>query len=140
MRALVDANVFLSFLLHPRRETAASELVRAALAGRFQLLVPEGLLEEIEVIAPTKPYLADRIPSASLRALFDLLRAEGEMVPPLTRPIPPVTRDRKDDYLIAHAIAGAADVLVSGDQDLLTLGRIDTLQILSPKDFLAMLG
>ena len=50
-------------------------------------------------------------------------------------PFPAVVRDPKDDYLIAHAVMGQADYLVTGDDDLLSLGRIDTIRILSPRQF-----
>jgi uncharacterized protein len=50
-----------------------------------------------------------------------------------------MARDPKDDKFLALAIAGAADCVISGDKDLLTLGSIGTVPILSPADFLASL-
>lgn len=50
-------------------------------------------------------------------------------------PIPAVIRDRDDDYLLAHALVGEADYLVTGDDDLTPLGRVGKLKIVSPSDF-----
>ena len=58
----------------------------------------------------------------------------------ITDPIPAVTRDPKDDYLLAHAVLGAADYLVSGDQDLLVLERLEGVKIVTPREFLAVMG
>jgi len=139
VRVLVDANLFLSFLLHPARETAVSRVVRAAVARTFTLLVPEGLFEEIARVASEKPYLAERIPAAELEELLGLLREVAEPVPFVSPPFPAVTRDPKDDYLIAHAVAGFANYLVTGDGDLLALDRVETVHIVTASDFLARL-
>lgn len=50
------------------------------------------------------------------------------------------SRDPDDDKFIHTALAGEADVLVSGDRDLLDLGRVGELQILSPADALAWMA
>lgn len=139
MRVLVDANPFVSFLLHPARDSAASRLVRAAIAGEFTLLVPEGLLEELVRAGSEKPYLARRIPASELAELTGLLREVAEAVPFVEPPFPAITRDPKDDYLIAYAVTGFADYLVTGDGDLLALGRIDNVRILTAGALLARL-
>jgi predicted nucleic acid-binding protein len=55
-------------------------------------------------------------------------------------PLPaPVCRDPDDDKLLALARAAKADIIISGDQDLLTLGSFDDIPILNPADVLAKL-
>jgi putative PIN family toxin of toxin-antitoxin system len=49
-------------------------------------------------------------------------------------------RDPDDDKFIHTALAGEADVLVSGDRDLLDLGRVGELLILSPADAFAWMA
>jgi uncharacterized protein len=46
-------------------------------------------------------------------------------------------RDPKDAIIIAAAIAGAAEFIISGDQDLLVLGDVFGIKIRSPRDFIA---
>ena len=45
-----------------------------------------------------------------------------------------VPTDADDDHVIAAAVAANADLIVSGDKDLLVLGRFDSIPILSPKE------
>ncbi len=47
-----------------------------------------------------------------------------------------VVRDPNDDMILACAIASDADVLVSRDKDLLSLGSYEGVAILTPEDFL----
>jgi putative PIN family toxin of toxin-antitoxin system len=45
------------------------------------------------------------------------------------------SRDIDDDKFIATALAGNAEIIVSGDSDLLVLEIIDGVRILNPADF-----
>ena len=60
-----------------------------------------------------------------------------------TAPLPeigPVCRDPNDDHVIATALALNADVIVTGDKDLLTLSQYRSIRILTARAFLAELG
>jgi uncharacterized protein len=50
-----------------------------------------------------------------------------------------VCRDRSDDVVLATALAGKADVIVTGDDDLLVLKELRGIRILSPRQFLELL-
>ena len=139
MRALLDANLLVSYLLAPERESPSHRIVRSAIRGEFTLLVPEALLEELVAAVARKPYLRERIRPEEMAALAEVLKAVAEIIPRITAPIPRVTRDPKDDYLIAYALVGRADYLVTGDKDLLVLEQVDDLRILTPRAFLTLL-
>jgi predicted nucleic acid-binding protein len=47
-----------------------------------------------------------------------------------------VTRDPKDDAVVACAVEGKADYVVSGDQDLLALGEYEGIQVVTPRRFM----
>ena len=86
-----------------------------------------------------KPWLAQRISNQTwedLAAELAEIAAARLVVPP---PYPAIGRDPKDDYLIAHAIAARADYLVTGDKDLLVLGAVGGITILSPAACVAVL-
>jgi predicted nucleic acid-binding protein len=52
--------------------------------------------------------------------------------------IPSVTRDPKDDYLVALAREAGADSLVSGDPDLTSLAD-PVLRVMTPRELLDLL-
>ena len=54
-------------------------------------------------------------------------------------PLPGVTRDPKDDAVIAYAFASQADYVVSGDQDILVLSEYEGTRMIAPVDFLGIL-
>jgi putative PIN family toxin of toxin-antitoxin system len=140
MRILLDANLFISFLLRPRADSASSRVVRAGLKGEYRLLLPQQLLDEFVTRAGHKPYLAARIQPEHILSLVETLKTVSHSIPQITQPIPALTRDPKDDYLIAYALVGGAEYLVTGDADLLSLGQVDRVKILTARDFLTLLG
>jgi predicted nucleic acid-binding protein len=54
--------------------------------------------------------------------------------------IGPACRDPDDDHVIATAVAVGAEIIVTGDKDLLTLGGSQGVRILTPRSFLAELS
>lgn len=137
MRVLFDPNVLISYLLTPNGSSPPVAIVEAALAGVFSLLMTAGVAE-VRTKTATKPYLAARIAPPEVEALMRLLISVAEILPEIEE-VPAVSRDRKDDYLLAHAIVGRADYLVSGDADLLSLDRVDGVAIVNPAGLLRVL-
>jgi len=128
VRAVLDPNVLISGLLAPTG--APARLIVRWLAGDFELIVSERLLDELSrALAYHK--LRSRISADEARAFVQLLgRSATTSLDPVAGPGP--SRDPGDDYLLALASSSAA-VLVSGDQDLLILAP--ELPICSPSDF-----
>jgi uncharacterized protein len=54
--------------------------------------------------------------------------------------IGPVCRDPNDDHVIATAVAVNAEIIVTGDKDLLALNQYQSIRILTARDFLTELG
>ena len=141
LRVLIDTNVLISYLLQPDTLGAAQAVLRAFLEERFTLLVPGALLQELLVTGRGKRRLVKRIPPEDLTIFIAVLEEFGEAVGEITEPIPMVTRDSKNDYLLAYALVGEADYIVTGDKDLLELqGQITGLEILTPAQFIDMLA
>jgi putative PIN family toxin of toxin-antitoxin system len=140
MRVLLDTNIFISYLLSPQRESAINTIVRAAVSQRFVLLLPEALAQELVQTGRNKAYLAERIPVDTLDKFMAILAQVAEPIPRITEAIPAVTRDPKDDYLLAYAMVGQADYLVTGDDDLLSLSQIETIKIVTARTFLEVLS
>jgi putative PIN family toxin of toxin-antitoxin system len=85
---------------------------------------------------------------AARRELVRQARAQGiytdedvfKIVSWESQPLPArVCRDEDDDVVLATALAGKADVIVTGDEDLLVLKKFRGIEILSPRQFLKLL-
>lgn len=140
MRALLDTNILLSHLLASRRGSPIADILRAGYLGEFTLLVPEELLRELAGKARERRYLSERITPEQVEELVATLSEVGEMIPRIQEEIPTVTRDPKDDYLLAYAVVAQADYLVTGDGDLLVLGQVERLRIVTPREFQRILA
>jgi uncharacterized protein len=106
----------------------------AAMAGRFEIVTRPILLDELRrVLAYPKlqPVIGDADELIELLALTAIVVTPTETIE--------LVRDPDDNRLIEAALAADADVIVTGDQDLLTLGRVDKIRILTPREFLATL-
>jgi len=140
MRALLDANLFISYLLSATPVTSAmGAILAAAAADRFVLLFTPDVADEIVHKVAGRTDLAARITAADVAALLADVAEIVEPVPRLTGPFAAICRDHKDDYLIAHAAAANADFLISWDKDLRDLQHVDELRIVSPPAFLRAL-
>ena len=114
MRALIDTNLLIANLLSPTPATSSTGVVfQCALEGRFTLLLPIGVTEELDRKLIEDAWLAKRIARADADELLAILNTVAEPIPRLPEPYPEVGRDRKDDFLIAHGIVSGADYLVS---------------------------
>jgi predicted nucleic acid-binding protein len=106
--------MFISYLLSSDRAASATDAILVAAAlDRFILLFTAGVADEIRRTVRSRADLAARITTADVEVLLARVAAIGEMVPRLEGSLPAVSRDPKDDYLIAHAKAGRADYLVT---------------------------
>ena len=133
-RLVVDTNALLSRLLLPR--SVPAQAVRKAVA-EGQLLASEATLEELADVLSRPRF--DRYLTLSERQQFlRLFMRIAEMVPVL-HPVQ-ACRDPRDDKFLALAVNGQAEVIITGDQDLLVLDPFRGVRILAPAAYLAETG
>lgn len=133
-RAVLDTNLLVSYLLVHRPPLAT--LIDEQLAhGRFTLVSAPALLAELARVLQY-PRLQHYYDAAQRDRFVALIAALSELVE-LPEEIPPISRDPDDDRVIACAVVGRADVIVSGDRDLLDLREVGGIPILTAAQFLA---
>ena len=138
MRVSVDTNLFISYLIQPLADGAPTRVIRAIFEGHFDLYISETHLRELMSTVHTKPYLNSRIADFELEGFIARLRLISTIVPDIDEPIPAITRDAGDDYLIVHAVTEQIDYLVSGDKDLLVLNDFEGVRIVTPAAFVEL--
>ena len=75
-----------------------------------------------------------RLSRARIDDIVSFLR-EHEIVPKPTAPSDLAIRDEDDRWILASAVKGAADVLVTGDRDLLDVAALAPVKIVDPRGF-----
>jgi putative PIN family toxin of toxin-antitoxin system len=135
-RIIVDPNIWLSYLLPSRPVNRTVDRLMAMIeSDRVILVVPMKPIRELRQTVAQKPYLAQRIAPEQFDVVIEFLQSIGEMVPEQEAGIPRPTRDPKDDYLLAAAVTGDLDILVSGNADLLSLRQhLDRPHIMTVKE------
>ena len=139
MKAVVDTNVFISFLLGGSLESPPTRAVLLGIDGAYTIAYSHRLIAELERRIATKPYLAERIPESILAVFVETLMDHGDSIDAEPDLIPKVSRDRNDDFLLIDSVIADADYLVTGDQDLLVLDVFESVRIVSPAAFVALL-
>jgi putative PIN family toxin of toxin-antitoxin system len=138
LRVVLDSSVLVSGFLTEGGTTAA--LLSRFRQGDFALCTSRWIVEETEraLLRPrnTRRY---RYQSEDVRQFLDGLAKSAQMFRDAPR-VPAVTRDPSDDQVIACALAAKADYLVTGDQDMLVLAEHEGIRIVTPRQFLDLLG
>jgi putative PIN family toxin of toxin-antitoxin system len=130
VKLVFDTNVLIAGIV---AEGLCRELLEIHLP-EHDLVLSDALLAELaEVLRNRFDLEADELPIVRLYRRH-AVRVEIE---PLEAP---VCRDADDDLVLATALAGGAEVIVTGDEDLLTLGEWRGIAILSPRRFLERLA
>jgi uncharacterized protein len=131
VRVVLDSNVVVSALL--LFESVPRQAFDKALDHGEIIISTPVLLELAEVLARDKlnKYLTEQ---DRMRFLVALLK-ESELVA-ITEQINDC-RDPNDNKFLELAVCGNADVLVTGDDDLLVLNPFRRIAIMTPRDFLS---
>ena len=131
-RIVVDPGVLVSAALSPAGNPA--RIVEAVRSGRVVLIVSPHLLAELDDVLG-RPKFATKLDADALSSLRHVLAAAPAVDDPVAVS---VSRDPKDDYLVALARQTGADYIVSGDADLTVLDDL-VPPVRSPAAFLAEL-
>jgi putative PIN family toxin of toxin-antitoxin system len=129
-RIVIDTNVLVSRLLLPR-SLPAKAVQKAMRAG--PLLVSEATMEEI-VNVLSRPRLDRYVSLTNRRQFIRLLGRKVTMVPIIQ--VVRECRDPKDDKFLELALNGRADLIITGDADLLVLNPWRGIEIVTPREYL----
>jgi uncharacterized protein len=130
---VLDTNIWISFLLGH----ILDEMEDRFLENEIHILTSNAQLFEVrDVIA--RPKFIKYFNDSERAQLEEFLVKTAYLVDPSEKI--ELCRDPKDDYLLELSCAGDADYLVTGDEDLLVLGKIRTTRIISLSEFKALLA
>jgi putative PIN family toxin of toxin-antitoxin system len=126
-RIVLDTNLFVASLFN--RRSASHRLLELAREGRVRMLWSEPVKRELVRILGNVQRAARRDDYLS-EVLAALFHEENKVADP--PPVRMVAEDPEDDTLLACALGGRADMLVSNDRHLLELGSCEGIPIVTP--------
>src|SRR5262245_58273324 len=137
MRVVFDTNTIVSALLWGGTPRKAIELAAAQQIG---ILSSEGLLNELTRVL-TRPKFQPKFNAIGRSPAEVIAEYAASVETVVAADIPPrAVRDAKDQVLLGCAVGGKADIIVSGDKDLLVLDAYGDIPILSADQFLQRLS
>ena len=128
MRLVVDTNVFISAVL---KENSLPFLVVRWIDQHGGLL--KSLATERELLDVLQRPAIAALTDPLFRAGLETMLAAAELVLVVERIA--ACRDPKDDQFLELAVNGRADLVVSGDRDLLALSPFRGIPIITPASF-----
>lgn len=128
MRVVFDSNVLVSALTLPGG--SADQAVEFVLEGRVTLLLSRPIIGETLGVLGRK-FARD---TEELSRLAVFLADLSELVAP-TRPLR-VLADDPDNRILECAVAGGAELIVTGDRAMLHLKEFEGVEIISLREFL----
>ena len=130
MRIVLDANIFIGALISG--DGYPGQLLAAVKRERITLVTSIYQIDELRDVLGRerlKPYIRP----AEAEDLVYHLEAVGMVTGKL--PEMSLSPDPKDNPILATAVAGEADLLVSGDKgDMLALGHVEGIPIVTARD------
>ncbi len=136
IRAVVDTNVLIRCLIKPGSAVRAM-IEEYWVDGAFVMVTSPELLAELSAVL-ARPTMQELVRSDEAAVLVHAVRHRAEMISPLSE-VPVYTRDRKDDVFVACAVADRADYIVTTDNDILVLGQLLEVRMVTPQEFVVIL-
>lgn len=126
MKILLDTNILIAALI--ARGTCHELLEHCAV--RHNLYTSEFILNEVQEKLIEKFGYSPELTAETIGVLRSGMAIAKHNLEK------PVCRDSDDDNILAAAVGGSCDCIITGDEDLLVLKAYEGIDILSPRDFL----
>ena len=128
IKAIIDTNLWISFLIGKRLKILKDLIVE----NRIELIITDQLLDEIQLVTQ-RPKLKHYFPEQKVIELVNFLRAIGTNV--RIKSEINICRDSKDNFLLSLSKDSKANLLITGDRDLLLIGKFQRTEIIDFKEF-----
>ena len=132
IKAVLDTNVIISGIFWTGAPFA---ILGAWQQQRFLLVISPPILDEYRRVLDE---MTKQRPIPVLGSILEIIELHSEMVTPVRFP-KSVCSDPDDDKFLEAALAARADYVVSGDAALLEIKNHQGIQIVKPRQFLALM-
>ena len=126
---VLDTNIYISAFIFSGN---ARKVLDMAIENKVNIFISDDILAEIEKVLQREKF------SLSNSYIYSIL-GEIETITKIVYPdreLNDICRDRDDHIILECAEKSNADIIITGDKDLLVLQKYLNTQIVSPADFL----
>jgi len=136
VRVVLDTNILIAALI--TKGTPPDRLYQAWLKGAFELVASKAQMAEVAAVL-TRPRLQRYLDADEAAVIVESIDARAVILE--APPDVDLSPDPDDNPILAAAIAGKADLIVSGDRKhMLALGAVDGIPIVTAREALDRLG
>jgi putative PIN family toxin of toxin-antitoxin system len=128
VKIVLDTNVFISGVFF---SGSPYQILRAWRNQEFQIVISLEILDEYYRVGEE---LSDQFPEADLNPILELITTKAELIEAALLD-EPVCDDPDDDKFFACAIAGGANLIISGDKHLLKMSGYQGVEVIRPRQF-----
>jgi putative PIN family toxin of toxin-antitoxin system len=128
-RIVIDTNLWISFLITKDNKKLDGKIK----SGEIKILFSSESMEEFLAVAD-RPKFKKYFDKEDIEQLIDLFDVYGEIVD--VKSNIEICRDAKDNFLLSLSKDGKANLLITGDNDLLELKKFGKTKILKISDYL----
>ncbi len=126
MKVVLDTNVIIAAFA---ARGLCADILEVCLENH-SIVISEQIVSEVEKTLSKKI----RLPKKTARSIADYLRDVTEIVEPESIDTS-VCRDKDDNAIIGTALQGKAEIIITGDDDLLVLKKYRGVKIITPREF-----
>jgi putative PIN family toxin of toxin-antitoxin system len=134
----LDTNVLVSGIVGYSQEASTpGSILRRFRAHTFHLIISKNIQDELDKTLG-KPYFNQRLGDYRTSEIYGFVSQRAKQIS-ITFPVHGIATHAQDDLVLATAVRGNADYLVTGDQGLLSIGSYRGVMIVTPRSFLDIL-
>ena len=138
MRVTADVNILISSTVAPLG--IPREIITSWRNGNLELVISSGIIVEVEEkLHYSRIQKRYNLTEQEIQTAIATLKTGAQLIPVSPQEIISITGDPEDDYVLATAVLGKADYLITGDKKLQYLKNYKKVKILSPKEFIKKL-
>ena len=128
IKLILDTNVFISGIFW---SGTPAKILNAWYEKKIKIVCALEILDEYSRVSDI---LSKKYPSVDMEPFINLMIRDAELFTPIKLKTP-VSRDPDDDKFIAVALAANCHLIVSGDNDLLSVTGYKDIEIINPSEF-----
>ena len=133
MKLVLDTNIFISAFYWGGN---SQKIIDRIIEGIDELFVSEQIINEVSEVMTRPKFKTEKV---AINGYTKTIEKSGKKIL-IEGKIKGICRDKDDDDKLECAIMCNADFIITGDDDLLVIRKYENISIITPKEYLDIIG